>query len=93
MNRVFTLIFDSKENISIPFYITVKLYCISANVRVNSYIYNMKLSSMIEHSAILSFISCTYMHLIFTLDIIVRVSVPGLYIDLLVNKKIVSFNK
>ena len=78
MNRVFTLIFDSKENISVPFYITVKLDCISAIVRVTSYIDNMKLSSMVEHSAILSFISCTDMHLIFTLDIIVRVSVPGL---------------
>ena len=78
MNRVFTLIFDSKENISVPFYITLKLYYVSAIVRVTSYIDNMKLSSMIEHFSILSFISCTDMHLIFTLDIIVRVSVPGL---------------
>ena len=77
MNRVFTLIFDSKENISVPFYITVKLYCVSANVMVTSYIDNMKLSSMVEHSAILSFISCTDMHLIFTIENIIRVSVLG----------------
>ena len=74
----FTLNFDSKENNFVPFYINVKLCYVSANVRVNSYIYNMKLSSMVEHSAILSFISCTDMHLIFTVDIIVRFYVPGL---------------